>query len=232
MMEILDHDRWKGNSILGTGLPPGTKYYNKPGLAYDTLEDIAYVVLPNGREAVVAAYSNGFTKPYSEDPDPHDGTVLGTFMELLMQNAGLLEGCPPVVRVDDSDPGFEAQGAWAAETSSPQRHGATYRSCRGGDAPSTATWSLQVPEDGRYEVCVRHPQDAANAPNAPFVVHSDAGTTTVLVDQRKVGGRWRKLGDFSFRKGTGTVTLSNSVTQTTSTVVADAVKASKWPGGK
>lgn len=230
MMELLDHDRWKGNSMLGTGLPPGTKYHNKPGLAYDTLEDIAFVVLPNGQEVIVAAFSNGFTKPYSEDPSPHDGTVLGGFMELLMDKAGVLKGCPPVVRVDDEDPGFTAQGAWKRETAAPQKSGKSYHTARAGDAPSTATWQLRVPEDGRYEVCVRHPQDGANAADAPFSVVSDRGTTTVLVDQRKVGGRWRKLGDFTFRKGGGEVMLSNSVAGTSATVAADAVKASKWPG--
>ena len=232
MMELLDHDRWKGNSVLGTGLPPGTKYHNKPGLAYDTLEDIAFVVLPNGRELIVTAFSNGFTKPYSEDPGPYSGTVLGGFMELLLERTDLLDGCPPVVRVDDDDPGFATEGAWKRENSAPQQFGKSHHIARAGDAPSTATWHLRVPEGGRYEVCVRYPQDLLGAPDAPFSVVSDAGTTCVLVDQRKVGGRWRKLGDFDIRKGGGEVRLSNSVAGTSSTVAADAVKASKWPAGR
>jgi protein phosphatase methylesterase 1 len=45
MRDLLTHDRWSGDSEFGFGLPPGTIYENKVGVAYDTLEDIAYIVI-------------------------------------------------------------------------------------------------------------------------------------------------------------------------------------------
>jgi len=96
MLGLLDHDPRGGASVLGFGLPPGTRYHNKPGQAYDTLEDIAYAVLPSGHELIVAAFSNAFCKPYSEYPPPHHCSQLGPFMETLLQTTGLAGGKPPV----------------------------------------------------------------------------------------------------------------------------------------
>ncbi len=229
MMELLEHDRWKNNSVLGFGLPPGTKYYNKPGLAYDTLEDIAYVVLPNGREFVVAAFSNGFTPPYSQDPDPHDGSVLGGFMEILLEKTGLAKGCPPVVRVDNASDDFTTTGTWAVDSTSTDSFGANCAYSQGAAGPAEATWHLRVPEAGRYEVCVWYTQGPNRAGDAPFVVRHAGGETTASVNQKKVGGRWVRLGDFEFAKGGGEVLLGNRTANPAEMVVGDAVKASRWP---
>ena len=229
MMGLLQHNPWKASSVAGFGLPPGSRYFNKTGLAYDTLEDIAYMVLPNGREVVLAMFSNAFRPPYSRDPSPYDGSQLGGFAELLLEKAGLLEGCPPKVVVDNSDLRFRTTGDWEKDTSGSDKLGADFVRKQRGRVTATATWDLSVPEDGYYEVCVRQPQSDEYASDAPFrVIHAD-GESTFSLDQRKVGGRWRLLGTFRFEKGAGRVEVSDQISSTAQHVVADAVKATRWP---
>ncbi|MCX7626350.1 MAG: class A beta-lactamase-related serine hydrolase, partial [Candidatus Sumerlaeaceae bacterium] len=147
MLELLEHDRWKSNSVLGFGLPPGTKYYNKPGLAYDTLEDIAYAVLPNGKEFVVAVFSNAFCEPYSSDPSPYESSQLGDFMELLLEKTRLAEGCttPTLRQASDGDPYFSIVGEWKEETTQTARGLVTYRVATAEKGEILAQWRLDVP---------------------------------------------------------------------------------------
>ena len=50
----------------------------KIGTAYDTLQEIASIELPDGRRLVVAAFSNGWNP---DDAPPFDVAPLGTFAE-------------------------------------------------------------------------------------------------------------------------------------------------------
>ncbi len=227
MLELLEHDRWKSNSVLGFALPPGSRYHNKPGLAYDTLEDIAYVVLPNGREFVIAAFSDSFCEPYKRDPAPYESSQLAGFMERLLAKTNLLEGCAkPVVRwASDGAPAFETGGRWREETTSTE-YGMVRVSVA--DAVSSATqaiWRLDVPTSGTYEVCVRHVAAPDRAQAVVRIRHAE-GETTKTIDQRRVHDRWIKLGDFAFRQGEGEVVLSAADgSPTTSTVCAWGVRA-------
>jgi protein phosphatase methylesterase 1 len=231
MLELLDHDCWKSNSVLGFGLPPGSKYYNKPGLAYDTLEDIAYVVLPNGKEFVVAAFSNAFCPPYRNDPDPYDGSQLGEFMEILLEKTQLVDGCStPVLRqVSDGAPAFQAVGAWVDETTNTARGPVTLKIAQAKDGELSARWELQVPESGRYEVCARHIADPTRG-RVVYTISHDVGETSVTIDQRRIHDRWIKLGDFRFKKGGGVVVMRpHADNPTTATICAWAVRAYPYP---
>jgi len=230
MMELLNHDRWKSNSVLGFGLPPGSRYYNKPGLAYDTLEDIAYVVLPNGKEFIVAAFSNAFCPPYSSDPDPHDSSQLGDFMELLLAKTGLDVGLPPshVVTDRDEETSFTCTGSWQEEETS----GVTARIALASQQTTpSATWRLGVRKQGKYEVCVRYPARDSHAKALYTIRHAD-GISSRTVDQRKVHDRWLKLGDFRFRPGEGEIVVTPTSDKdlcSTATLAAGKVRVTLWP---
>lgn len=234
MLELLEHDRWKSNSVLGFALPPGSKYYNKPGLAYDTLEDIAYVVLPDGREFVVAAFSNSFCEPYKRDPAPYESSQLSGFMERLLAKTSLLEGCAkPVVRwASDGAPGFETRGVWREETTSTEYGMVRVRVAEAASSVTQAMWRLDVPTTGTYEVCVRHVASSHRAQAVLTVRHAE-GETSKTIDQRRVHDRWIKLGDFALRQGEGEVILSPvDGAPTTSSVCAWGVRAWIYPEKK
>jgi hypothetical protein len=88
---LLYHTLESAYTTIGRGLPAGTVLYNKVGEAYDTVEDIAHFTLPNGQQAIMAVFSNGFQRPES------DSYILARFAEVLIERLRLNDGSPPVV---------------------------------------------------------------------------------------------------------------------------------------
>ena len=82
MKGLLQRERFGGHGSFGRGLPPGTDYRAKIGNAYDTLQEIAAITLPDRRRFVIAAFSDGLNQ---EDPEPHDVGTLGDYVEELLE---------------------------------------------------------------------------------------------------------------------------------------------------
>lgn len=229
MRELLDHEMWKGNSVTSHALQPGSTYFNKPGNAYDTVADIAYVRLPNKCEFALAVFSNAFVAPYSRENKYYNKTILSLFAERLIERLDLLKGCPPRIVLDAKSMQFSAQGKWDEATTPTQFRGSFMQKV-GGSGEAKAGWKLSVPDAGKYEVCVWYPQAPDRSKKVPFhIEQDDGGTTTILVDQTRVGGQWFRLGDFKFARESGSVTVSDDIGSTTETVVINAVRATKWP---
>jgi sterol desaturase/sphingolipid hydroxylase (fatty acid hydroxylase superfamily) len=91
MRSLLRRPALSAHSALGAGLPPGSAHENKVGTAFDTLEDIMYAELPNGRRLIIAAYTNGWDPSLAE---PWDVARLGRFTELLIADLGLAAAHP------------------------------------------------------------------------------------------------------------------------------------------
>lgn len=233
MRELLTHDRWGGNSEFGFGLPPGCIYENKLGLAYDTLEDIAYVRFPNGKEMILAAYCNGFVSPETGNPYPYDASLLGVFAEMMYEALGLDTGNPAKLKIDNISPQVTVSGAWSTGTDKNvdyDMYGDSYfYTLTERTATKSVTWNLNVPQTGKYEICVWSPQKSTGT-TITYTVNHAAGATAVSIDQTHCGGRWVRLGDFNFNTGQGTVVLTNKSSKTGKTVMADCVKATMWPG--
>ncbi len=233
MRGLLTHDRLGSDSVLGFGVPPGAIYENKTGRAFDTLADFAYIKMPgNDKEMILAVLSNAFIDSETSQPTPYGVSVLGGFAEAIIERAGLDVGAPPKVKRDNSDASyFTTSGDWATSTSAQEKFGDNYLTASGASDTTSATWNLAVPEDGLYEICIRYPQGADLAADAPFTVTHADGATTLRVDQRTKGGRWVKLGDYNIKAAKGQVSLSTPIANKTQSIAADAVKATKWPDG-
>jgi hypothetical protein len=91
MRGLMRRPTFSGHSSLGGGLPPGSLHENKVGNAFDTLEDIVYAELPNGRRLIVAALSNGYAEGEAE---PWDIARLNGFTGLLIARLGIADGLP------------------------------------------------------------------------------------------------------------------------------------------
>ena len=91
MRGLMRRPTFSSQGSLGGGLPPGTLHENKVGNAFDTLEDIMYAELPNGRRLIVAALSNGYVEG---EPEPWDIARLNHYTELLVAKLGLAKGLP------------------------------------------------------------------------------------------------------------------------------------------
>ncbi len=70
------------HSFMGGGFPEGTLYESKVGDAYDTLAEIVHAELPDGRQVIIAAFSNGRDP---DGPDEQDLTGLAGFAKLLVE---------------------------------------------------------------------------------------------------------------------------------------------------
>ncbi len=66
---------------------------------------------------------------------------------------------------------------------------------------ASATWAIDVPADGDYEVYVAWVQGADRAADARYVIHHAGGTTERALDQRRHGGTWVLLGTLHFSPG-------------------------------
>ncbi|AGY59623.1 serine hydrolase [Gloeobacter kilaueensis] len=226
MRALLATPTFDEQSGIGFGLPPGSRYENKIGAAYDTLEDIAYIVLPNGRELILAIFTNGLDQ---RQPEPYDIAPLGVFAEKLIEKLGLDEGDPPKRKIDDTDSAVTVTGRWQKRTDTKDKFGEDYLRSVGGFGSQQVIWNLNVPESGRYEVAVWYPALQENTSEAAYtVVHGD-GIAEVKLNQQVWGGRWVKLGDFAFKAGQGSVILSDKTADPNRQVVADALKITRWP---
>jgi hypothetical protein len=147
----------------------------------------------------------------------------GNLMDIIPQLAGVGD----LMIVDNTDPRFSVTGSWTVASAQPDKYGGTYAYSWGYSGPSTATWLLSIPSAGLYEVFVWYPQASNRATDAPFTVHHAEGQTTVRINQQINGGQWVRLGTFRFSGAGGDrVVLSNSISDTTKLVVADAVRIS------
>lgn len=224
---LLKHDRLGEYSSIGFGIPPGCVYENKIGVAYDTVEDIAHIILPNGQEFILAIYTNSYDP---SQPIPYDADRCGYFTEKLIERLNLCANCPPNVIVDDGDSNFYIEGSWLSGSSSRDKRGETYTYKTVGSGNSLAVWNLNVPEAGVYEVAVWYPQGSNRTKSAKYTVYHEAGEDIFTIDQRKTGGRFIVLGNFVFREGGGKIIVSDEKgvnDSESAVVVADAVKATK-----
>ncbi len=227
MLSLLTRDRFDSQCYAGCAMPPGTVVASKAGVAYDTLEDIAWIQLPNGKEFVTAFFSNGWDR---NRPAPHDATHAGTFYEALLPELGLEEGLPPILRLEESAQGATATGAWREGETVKGMHGGAYKAINasaGGGA--SFTWKIEVPEPGMYEVSVWAPRVPNAAADAPLRIRHANGEETLKINQAQAPGRWVKVGDYPFRPGEGEITLTNQSADSSKVIVADAIKLAKWP---
>ncbi len=89
-------------------------------------------------------------------------------------------------------------------------------------APNTAIWSVDVPEEGQYEVYAKWTAHPNRATNASYTIYHANGTDTVNINQQTGGGVYNLLGVFTFSQGTGQkVELSD---QADGYVIADAIQ--------
>ncbi|HEY9368647.1 DNRLRE domain-containing protein [Streptomyces sp.] len=127
-----------------------------------------------------------------------------------------------VVLVDSSDFNNTAnQGNWSPAQSELQ-YGYDTFSHPAGTGASEFAWQLHIPQNGTYEVFVRHPRTTGAASDAKFTVAHSGGSTTRTVDQRQNPGAWVSLGSYAFvEDGPQKVSVSDLAN---GTVLADAVK--------
>ncbi len=125
--------------------------------------------------------------------------------------------------VDNTNTGFSASSNWWTSTSTAGYYGSNYH-CRGTASVSdAATWTVNIPSTGTWQVYAWWTAGTNRAASAPYIVSRSGGTTTVNVNQQINGGKWNLLGSFSLVAGSNNVKLS-CWTTAGYYVIADAIR--------
>jgi len=222
MKSLLQRERYGGHGGYGRGLPPGTDFRAKNGLAYDTLEEIAAFALPDGRRFVIAAFSNGLDK---EDP-PHDVGTLGGFVEELLASLPSADrNADAWARISAATDTTDAPTAWrrVARRGARSSSGAIYESDSAG---AEFSWHLQLPGPGHYELAVWYPAAEGQATNAVYSTGGTADSPLAMLDQRRWNARWLPLGTVEAAGAELVVTVRNAGT---GTLVVDALRVVALP---
>lgn len=119
-------------------------------------------------------------------------------------------------------------GTWSVGTTAPDKFGPDYRfaATAGGAGTASAIFSPAIGTPGRYDVFLWHPDGSNRSTNTPVIINFNGGATVVRVNQSVGGGAWRPVGtNLPFRAGTsGSLRISNQISETNRVVVADAIR--------
>jgi protein phosphatase methylesterase 1 len=221
---LLARDRWSAHAAFGSGLPPGTRIAAKTGTAYDTVEEIAAVDLPDGRRAIVAAFSNGWNP---DEPGPYDVAVLGGFVDELLRT---IDGAAPPLR----DLGRRRAAPWQTLVGPQAAAGWAPLAARGAYAgralvadasDASYEWRVELPRAGRYELAVWFPAAPDRSATARYEI--EGREVPVYYDQRRWGARWLPLGEVDARSRTLVVRVRNDGEG--GRLVADTLRVSAVP---
>lgn len=75
---------------------------------------------------------------------------------------------------------------------------------------------------GKYNVYIWNPSSHEYDAKVPVVVNHSKGTERIIVDQQEIGGKWIKLGTWTF--GQGYLSTLTIIGEKGKFVIADAVK--------
>lgn len=215
------HRLYTGQSTFGFGLPPGTLLENKLGLAYDTIEDIAHITLPNKKEFILSAFSNGFKRSI-------DTGILGRFVENLIDQLKLNQDGPPKLVINSQSRNLVIMGDWQRDSIVKDRIGEFF--FKSSKNTNEIHLNIDVPQDGLYLISIYHPS-VSNAHTSTLIKINHAyGTETTRVNQR-LFSRYTKLGDFVLKKGSyqRMITISSEGLPNQSVVVFNAIKLEMYP---
>lgn len=146
---------------------------------------------------------------------------------------------PTMVIVDDDDPGFFMSDDWQTDALAagwatpimplqgdlnPFELGGSKRFLARSFG-KYASWTVNAPAVGEFNVYVSWTQEANAAPDAHYVVRHAGGETHYLVDQRRHGGTWVLLGRHFFREDTpAEIRLIADSADESRTITGDAVR--------
>jgi hypothetical protein len=135
---------------------------------------------------------------------------------------------PIEIIVDDTHSGFKTHGAsnaWQTYTKAGEQHwgGSHHYKSERGNGSDSASWTFHIPTPGTYDVYAWWYAASWRPTDVPYTIHHSGGANTVRVNQQLNGGSWVLLGTFTFSSSSGSVTISDNVTNGRD-ICADAIR--------
>jgi len=129
--------------------------------------------------------------------------------------------------VDNGAAGWSASANWYTATSTPGFYGTNYHVRPTASVSDQASWSVNLPTSGSYDVFVRYTAGSNRPTAASYSVVHAGGTATVSVNQTINGGTWVKLGTWNMNAGNSQRVRLSCWTTLGKYVIADAVRLVK-----
>src|SRR5690606_13047395 len=120
-----------------------------------TLADFAYIIMPqSNQEIILTVLSNAYTDTEPNQPRGYTNSILGVFTELLIEELNLDHATPPKIKIDNTDTAhFTTTGNWTTSNTATEKYGPDYLITTPAQTTATATWTLNIPQPGKYEIC-------------------------------------------------------------------------------
>ncbi|EFA77098.1 golvesin [Heterostelium album PN500] len=228
MTDLLTEQTFSDATSFGFGLPPGSVLHSVLGTSSTDVNEIAHVILPNGRELIMSAFTDGYQ---NFGNPPYQSSILGIFAENLILGLNLTTGNPTRIIMDTAQATVSPTGGWKTGQSI-QAYNNTYLYMAGGNiTPYSVVWTIPINTTGLYEVCVWFPAALNQTNVAIYTVATQSNDNRqYVINQQHYGARWILLDSFYFVKGSNPmVHISNTNIPAGQIVVADTIKVTMWP---
>lgn len=194
MLSLLKRERVYKTSALGFGLPPGSYYFSKCGAGNSTVADIAYVVLPNETELVLAVFSDGRTEPYrSAEACGYDMAILGDFMLSLLQSSNLGSDLHMPIEALVDEYCIE-QGNWKFDSTTSSLN-ERYLVATTLTTPSLSL-DCQITTAGLYEVWIKYAPVSKSSSRVKLSILQDSRMlSSHIINQQCGGDLWVRVSD-------------------------------------
>ncbi|CAF0956613.1 unnamed protein product, partial [Didymodactylos carnosus] len=221
IQSLLYHTLQSDQTSFGNGLPAATILHNKPGNAYDTVEDIAYMILPNKQEIILAAFSNGYKRPKT------DFYILGRFAEMLLDRLKL-DNSDIIKTTDDQDNYMCTTNTTVHTTNLPKDViGNSFIALSNPD--NYCIWQPRLEKQGLYAIYIWNPSYERTTDSINITLQDVYNTDdTIQYNQLNSFSRWIYVGDYLLKAGRQSIQVSLSQ-NASGFAVMNAIKFSIYP---
>lgn len=129
--------------------------------------------------------------------------VLFSLISFLLFTPAAVFAQEVVIDNDSGAPGYVEEGIWTLSSSTGYQ-GGIYRYVQESDvSTASATWTLDLPSSGLYEIYAAFRDGTNRTTGAPVTIKDASGISVIILDQSGTGHVVeRLLGEFYFEKGT------------------------------
>lgn len=129
--------------------------------------------------------------------------------------------------VDNASRRFRATSDWNTNTWNSQKYKHNYRAIRPKSGTGSAKFLVKFPKRGKYAIYARWPASSKYNNRARFLIKTTGGWKVKIVNQRRNGGKWIRLGVYNMPAGDASFIRLAKRSTGSGYIIADAVAVRK-----
>lgn len=153
--------------------------------------------------------------------------ALTTALVVSLAASSTANAAPYKQVIDNASKRFKATSDWGVSKYSSQKAGKNYRFIRPKRGAGSARFVARFPSRGNYAIYARWPANSGYNNRARFLVKTTRGWKVRVVNQRRNGGKWVRLGIYNMAKGNGSYIRVAKRSSGRGYIIADAVLVKK-----